>query len=180
MNFKIKTNRLSLCQIRDDHKDYTIAYLGHAEHAQYLPLERPYTLDEATKWSNDRLEHWQKHNFGTFIIYLQQPVELIIGYCGIEHVRDTPLIDIRYGISKEFWGHGYAHEAALAVLRFGFKTLGLEKLYGAAVPGNIPSLRLLNKLGMEKDNSFDIYGEELNHYSVTVEQFNTILTEEAG
>jgi len=168
MNFRLNTNRLSLHQIRSDHQEYIIDYLGHAEHAQYLPLERPYTWDEAAQWFIGRLDHWQKHNFGSFIIYLEQSVEVIVGYCGIEHVRDSQYIDIRYGISKKYWGHGYAYEAALEVLRFGFNTLGLNRLYGAAVPANIPSIKLLKKLGMTKDSNFDVYGEEVNHYSFTV------------
>ena len=70
----------------------------------------------------------------------------VIGYSGIENVRDTPYIDIRYGITKSFRGNGYVYEAALAVLQYGFNSLGFEKLYGAAVPQNIPSIWLLEMM----------------------------------
>ena len=90
----------------------------------------------------------------------------VLGYCGIEYVRDTQFIDIRYGLLKRYWGHGYAYEAALAVLQYGFTALGFQKLYGAAVPQNAPSVKLLEKLGMIKDTAFSVYGEEVSHYSL--------------
>lgn len=167
----ITTDRLYLRQIEKGDKEFITDYLADEELTRYLPLERPYKEDEAFKWFDGRLKHWRQHHFGTFINTLKNSSE-VIGYCGIEYVRDTKYIDIRYGILKRFWGHGYAYEAALAVLQYSFTRLGLEKLYGAAVPQNIPSIRLLEKLGMTKDDAFNVYGTEVSHYSLTNPEHN--------
>lgn len=167
----ITTDRLYLRQIRKEDKEFITDYLADEELSRYLPLERPYEDDEALNWFNGRLNHWRQHHFGTFIIMLKQSSE-VIGYCGIEYVRDTKYIDIRYGIAKSFWGHGYAHEAALAVVQYSFTKLDLKKLYGAAVPQNVPSIRLLEKLEMTKDNAFNVYGDEVSHYSLNNEKHN--------
>lgn len=162
----ITTDRLALRQIKKGDKEFIVKYLVDEELSKYLPLGRPYEEDEALKWFNGRMNHWRQHHFGTFTILLRGSNE-VIGYCGIEHVRQTKFIDIRYGILKRYWGQGFAYEAALAVLRYGFNDLGFNTLYGAAVPQNIPSIRLLEKLGMAKDTTFSVYGQEVLHYSLT-------------
>lgn len=171
----ISTDRLSLRQIHSEDEKFIVGYLAHEDHARYLPLGRPYTREEALAWFNARSSHWRDYHFGTFIIVLRQTHE-VIGYCGLEYVRETKYIDIRYGITRQFWGGNYAYEAALAVLECGFSTLGVEKLYGAAVPQNVPSLGLLKKLGMTKDDEFCSYGDGVVGYSVTSQKHKQIFS----
>jgi ribosomal-protein-alanine N-acetyltransferase len=173
----IATKRLSLGQVKNVDKDFIINYLACGKHATYLPLERAYTREEALKWFNGRLTHWLQHNFGTFLVQLRQQ-KVAIGYCGIEYVRDTQYIDIRYGITRQFWGNGYAYEAALAVLKNGFIKHGFEKLHGAAVLKNLASIRLLEKLGMTEDKEFDVYGDGIAHLSVNKEKYTESTTEQ--
>ena len=164
-------------QVKITDRKFIVDYLSDEDQAKYLPLDRAYTNIEAQKWFDFRLKHWSRHNFGTFMIYLKSQSSAI-GYCGIEHVRNTQFIDIRYGITKQFWGHGYAHESALAIIKYSFSYLHIEKLYGAAVPQNNPSIKLLEKLGMERDNSFYEYGEEVSHYSLSAERYNKVVTDQ--
>ena len=173
----LKTKRLILHQVNISDRKFIVEYLSDDDQAKYLPLDRAYSDIEAQKWFDLRLKHWSRHNFGTFIIYVNS-LHSAIGYCGIEHVKNTRLIDIRYGITKQFWGHGYAHESALAVIHYGFSDLCVEKLYGAAVPQNIPSIKLLEKIGMERDNCFYEYGEEVSHYSLTAERYNKVFRDQ--
>lgn len=171
----LKTKRLTLHQVKITDRKFIVDYLSDEDQAKYLPLDRAYTHTEAEKWFDLRLKHWRRHNFGTFIIYLTSKSSAI-GYCGIEHVRNTQFIDIRYGTTKQFWGHGYAYESALAIIQYSFSDLCIEKLYGASVPQNIPSIKLLEKLGMERDTSFYEYGEEVSHYSLSAERYNKVAT----
>lgn len=56
--------------------------------------------------------------------------------------------EIGYLIGREFWGNGYAPEAMLEVLRFGFETLDLNRIEADTDPRNQNSIRVLQKLGM--------------------------------
>ena len=49
---------------------------------------------------------------------------------------------------KEFWGQGYATEAALASIQYGFEKLKISRIVGRAEPGNIASCVVLEKCGM--------------------------------
>jgi RimJ/RimL family protein N-acetyltransferase len=71
-----------------------------------------------------------------------------IGWCGLKYRPEVNEIDLGYRFMKDTWGRGYATEAAYASLRFGFEKLGFKRIVGRALPGNIASIRVLEKCGM--------------------------------
>ncbi|MET1058834.1 MAG: GNAT family N-acetyltransferase [Nocardioides sp.] len=56
-----------------------------------------------------------------------------------------------FAISRDRWGSGYATEAAEALLRFGFDTLGLHRIWATCRPENVGSYRVLEKIGMQRE-----------------------------
>lgn len=56
--------------------------------------------------------------------------------------------EIGYELAPEEWGHGYATEAARAIVRFGFEELGLHRIGAWTVADNTASARVLEKVGM--------------------------------
>jgi ribosomal-protein-alanine N-acetyltransferase len=78
----------------------------------------------------------------------------------VESSPNLECCDIRFGLKQNAQGKGYAHEAAKSVLEHIF-SLGLYmKIYGVAVKENTPSITILEKLGMNADNSVVIYDDE--------------------
>lgn len=65
-----------------------------------------------------------------------------------------PQAMLGYCLSREAWGHGFATEAAAAVLRLGFEELGLHRMWAGCDPENIGSVRVLEKLGMRREAHF--------------------------
>jgi len=77
---------------------------------------------------------------------------LAIGYCGlIEGRRSIDEPDIAYELFREHHGHGYATEAARAVVAAATDT-GRSRLWSTVGAWNAPSLRVLEKLGFERDH----------------------------
>ena len=73
----------------------------------------------------------------------------LIGNCGVRLDRPgAPVGDIGYELNPEYWGRGYATEAARAMLAFGFEELGLHRVWAECVADNVGSRRVLEKLGM--------------------------------
>lgn len=75
-----------------------------------------------------------------------------IGYCGLITGRaslDEP--EIAYELFQRVHGHGYATEAAEAVLDAAIAT-GRSRLWSTVGAWNTPSLRVLDKLGFERDH----------------------------
>lgn len=139
--------------------------MSDPERTRFLPLERPYPEDRIYEWLRDRLLHWERHDFGTFMVR-EKGSEENIGYCGLEYVKKFAFIDVLYGLVQDRWGKGYAFEAASFCVKYGFEALKLETIYGAAIPENTASIHILKKIGMKPDSRFDCYGDMLESYSI--------------
>ncbi|MCF6239423.1 MAG: GNAT family N-acetyltransferase, partial [Candidatus Marinimicrobia bacterium] len=131
---------------------------------RYLPNKASYPI-QGLEWAAKRITHWEIHGFGTFILRDKKHIDPI-GFCGLEYVKDTLFIDIRYGLVQKVWGKGLAFEAAQTCIQYGFSTLKFDMIYGAAVPENKSSIAVLLKLGMTPDPSFDAYGDVVDSFSI--------------
>ncbi|WP_414568649.1 GNAT family N-acetyltransferase [Nostoc sp. CCY 9925] len=76
----------------------------------------------------------------------------LIGNCGIR-VNDPELreANIGYELNPQYWGQGYATEAAQAILKFGFEELKMHRIWSWCVAENIASFRVLEKIGMHRE-----------------------------
>jgi sulfate adenylyltransferase large subunit len=79
----------------------------------------------------------------------------LIGACGLRLSRpDHHGGDIGYSFNRQFWGQGYATEAARAIIRFGFEQCGLHRIFATCDAQNVASGRVLEKLGMRREGHF--------------------------
>lgn len=69
-----------------------------------------------------------------------------IGCCGLRPYKENEY-EIGFHLCPEFWGKGYAFEAASAVIKYAFTMLNTEKLFAGHNPNNATSKKLLHKLG---------------------------------
>ncbi len=73
-----------------------------------------------------------------------------VGFHLLNHIYGESIIQVGYGLATHAWGRGYATEMASAVLRYGFADLQLENIAGMADQDNLASLRVLEKIGLER------------------------------
>ena len=67
----------------------------------------------------------------------------------------TPCVEIGWRLAFSFWGRGYATEGAKAVLNYAFNVLNLKEIVAFTVPDNLRSQRVMEKLGMVRDEQGD-------------------------
>lgn len=83
----------------------------------------------------------------------------LIGFIGISYqdydAHFTPCVDIGWRLHPDVWGQGLATEGAKACLNFAFNELKLPEVVAVAVRQNTPSIRVMEKIGMTYDSSFD-------------------------
>lgn len=97
----------------------------------------------------------------------------VIGVAGIslgaERFRSA---EIHYSLFPEFWGNGYAYEALFCIMKFSFKTLGLHRIYAGVAVENSRSIKLLEKLGMQREGRgrevLPIRGEWMDNYRYAI------------
>jgi len=85
--------------------------------------------------------------------------------------------ELAYWIGKEYWGNGYASEAARELLKIGFEEKGLNRIFAAAFVDNPGSWMVMEKIGMKKEGTLreHVYkgGEsvDLHYYGMVAEDY---------
>jgi RimJ/RimL family protein N-acetyltransferase len=107
----------------------------------------------------DRIEaHFDKHGFGRWSVEIPD-VAPFAGFVGLSipqfEAHFTPCVEVGWRLAAEFWGRGYATEAARAVLAFGFETLKLDEIVSFTVPANVRSRRVMERIGMTHNPADD-------------------------
>jgi ribosomal-protein-alanine N-acetyltransferase len=67
----------------------------------------------------------------------------------------APCVEIGWRLATPFWKRGLATEAARGCLDFGFGTLGLTEIVAFTTHNNLPSRRVMERLGMTRDAADD-------------------------
>jgi RimJ/RimL family protein N-acetyltransferase len=57
-------------------------------------------------------------------------------------------VELGYRLRKSVWGHGYATEAARALIRNGFIELGVQRVFATTYQDNLASRRVMEKAGL--------------------------------
>lgn len=94
--------------------------------------------------------NYDAYGYGRWVI-VRKSDNTIIGMCGLRYRPAYDHTDIGYNLVPEAWGQGYGTEAAAACLDYGFQKLGLPVIYARAMSGNVASVRIFRKCGMEHD-----------------------------
>lgn len=99
--------------------------------------------------------HFEKHGFGPWAVELKTSGALL-GFTGLTvpafETSFTPCVEVGWRLAREYWGSGFATEAARAALAFGFQA-GLPEIVSFTVPANIRSIAVMERLGMKQDLS---------------------------
>lgn len=138
--------------------DEGAAYAIHANPLtnQYNPFG-PATSAASNAALADWIDHWDTHRFGYWAIALKEAPDQIIGFGGI--VRK--LVAERYGLNLYFrfdpstWGRGLGTEVAMASLQLAFIILEEAKVLAKVRTNNLPSRRVLEKLGMSVEDEIE-------------------------
>lgn len=119
---------------------------------EYFP--RLLSREESDTFAERVEAHIATHGWGLWAVEVPG-VTPFAGYVGLARPRFdshfTPCVEVGWRLAAEFWGHGYASEAAAAVLSFGFQVLMLPQIVSFTVPANRRSVRVMERIGMTRD-----------------------------
>ncbi len=160
----IETPRLILRDwLTDDDKPF-IDLNSDAEVMQFFPSVK--TADETREQITRIKSHIKQHGFGFFAMERKDNGEFI-GFTGLMRpafeAHFTPCVEIGWRLNKKSWGYGYATEAGRACLEFGFEDLKFDKIYSFTAVQNIPSEKVMQRIGMVKEGYFDHPAMEDGH-----------------
>lgn len=111
------------------------------------------THEQSLKFMQRLSQQLAKNNYTYFAVDTLEDGQFI-GFIGLHEqtyeAPFTPCVDIGWRLTKAAWGKGYATEGAKRCLEYAFETLGLEQIYSIASVINVKSIRVMEKIGMQK------------------------------
>lgn len=106
----------------------------------------------------ERMRSYSDTGFG-FLAAEEKASGDLVGVVGMAPVRpDMPSgsgVEIGWRLAHHHWGKGYASEAARGWLHYGFESLGLKEVVAFTFTGNVPSRRVMERIGMRYDPAGD-------------------------
>ena len=127
----------------------------------YLPF--PYSIQDALSWIDNHIENFNSNKSFEFAVTDKITGELF-GAIALSNNQKFNNGEIAYWIGEEFWGCGYATEAAQAILRFAFDEKQYHKVFARYFNSNPASGRVIQKIGMKKEGILIDHVKKENRY----------------
>lgn len=158
----LETDRLVMRAPVPEDADTLAPMYADPEVMRYVGDGRTLTRVETERSVRRMIERWDADGFGLFTTVRKED-GTVIGRVGLlvwntdtwepttrAEGADVPTeVEVGYTLGRDFWGHGYATEAAGAVRDYALGELGAERLIALIVHGNTASENVARKLGLE-------------------------------
>lgn len=142
-----ETERLQLRLFTLDDAAFVLTLLNEPSFLENIGDKGVRTLADAREYlRNGPLLSYEQNGFGLYLVALRDTV-MPMGMCGLLKREGLDDPDIGYAFLPQFWSHGYAIEAATAVMKYAQETLGRKRIVAITKPDNQASIRVLEKLG---------------------------------
>ena len=117
MDIVIETDRLLFRKLTED--DAPLLYDLNLDPEVIRYTHDPLTdVEEARKVLEEViLPQYILYDHGRWAVHLRSGLEFI-GWCGLKYLTETNEVDLGYRLKKNFWGNGYATEAARACIKY--------------------------------------------------------------
>jgi [ribosomal protein S5]-alanine N-acetyltransferase len=144
-----------------DDAEFILRQVNEPSFIQNIGDRNVRTVEDAQAYiSNGSLKSYEKHGFGLYLVLLKETRESI-GMCGLIKRDGLEDVDIGYALLPEFWGKGYAVEAAQAVKEYAKDMIGLKRLVAIVDPVNESSIRVLEKIGLQYEKMLRLSADDI-------------------
>ncbi|ULQ60435.1 GNAT family N-acetyltransferase [Brucepastera parasyntrophica] len=152
----IETPRLALRHWKESDMVPFIRMNADTEVMRYFP--EPYEEDRTRCFYDAIITEFSDYGYGLYAAE-EKNSGGFIGFIGFHRANFKaafcPCIEIGWRLDKSFWNRGYAAEGANACLKYGFEYLGFDRVYSFTAVENLPSQRVMQKIGMRLEQYFD-------------------------
>jgi ribosomal-protein-alanine N-acetyltransferase len=148
----LETERLLLRQLIPQDAPAVAQLAGRREIADTtISIPHPYSERQAWEWIMRCADLYNGGKSLVFGLQLKREGQLV-GTIGLRDIESEHCeAELGFWIGVQYWRQGYATEAARAAVAFGFKQLGLNRIYAYHMVRNPASGRVLAKVGMRPE-----------------------------
>ena len=150
---RLKTKRLELRELNYGDAEDVFEYTSNPMNTRYVLWHKHRSLADSYAYIADQTDLSNVGYLYTWAIVLEGKV---IGTIDLEYNEDYGAAEIGFILNLRYWHHGYAHEAAVAVLEFA-RGLGVKKVAAACFTANEASKKLIERLGFTFKRKIENY-----------------------
>ena len=149
----LSTERLVLRPVTADDHAALLAHWTQPDVRRFLFDGAALSAAEVAETIEESIGHFAARGFGIWLIELGSGAGLagtaagLAGTAGLRPLEESGL-EIFYSLAPGAWGHGYATEAARAVMEYGLGPLALPEVLAEVDEGNAASVAVVKRLGM--------------------------------
>jgi ribosomal-protein-alanine N-acetyltransferase len=163
----LETERLVLRPLSMDDLDVYAAIYADPEVTRYLGRGLTMSRVETEAQLGRLIELEERHGFGLRSVVRKED-ERLVGRCGLhkwllDEVEET---EVGWVLGREFWGRGYATEAATAVRDHALRELGHTRLIALIKHENTASQNVARKLGMRFEREVELTSGPADLYAL--------------
>ncbi len=156
---KIETKRLILRKLEEADAPSIFLMDSDPEVMKYIGVPVSTDISESKQAIKMIQKQYEENGVGRLAV-IEKESGLMIGWSGLKLLtKETNgyqnVLELGYRFLPESWGKGYAVEAGIASLEYGFNELNADAIYAYAHSGHDVSNHILRKLGFEKTSEFE-------------------------
>jgi RimJ/RimL family protein N-acetyltransferase len=150
MQIIFETERLLLRKFTLEDAPLLLALNSKPEVLKYIHEQPLVSIADAERVLDTIIfPQYTQYQLGRWAIIIKENKEFA-GWCGLKYRSElNGETDLGYRLSPEFWGKGYATEAATACLEYGFLQKNCPEITGRAHIENAASLKILQSIGLQ-------------------------------
>ena len=150
----LETERLLLRRLRESDIAPFLAYRNDPEVARYQDWEGCIEAEaRGMILAHERGEPFRPGEWFQFAVELKE-TEGLVGDLGFRISEDGKQGEVGYTLAREHWGEGFATEAVSRLLDHAFGVLGLHRVCAVVDQENVPSVAVLERLGLRREGAF--------------------------
>lgn len=168
---EIETERLSFRRYRDGDFEFLQSLLANPEVVRFIGNGNTRNRDEALEFLYWIYRSYRETPDIGLRVMVREEDNQRIGHAGLvsQLVDGTEELEIGYWIAPEYWGQGYAKEAASGIRDYAIGKLGKKRLVSLIQPGNEASKKVAQSVGMSLEKEIAMGGKDVCVYALEVE-----------
>jgi RimJ/RimL family protein N-acetyltransferase len=163
VRYYLETPRLILRELLSTDDEGIFRLDSDPEVHRYVGQKPIKTIEQARQVIDYIRAQYESNGIGRWAV-IEKESNDFIGWAGLKLMKElindhVDHYDLGYRLIRQYWGRGYATEAARATLQYAWEVMHLPDVYAIANIDNIASNQVLTKVGLKSQNTFEHDGE---------------------
>ncbi len=170
MKLIAQTDRLTLRFFEKSDLDAVYDLMSNPKVMQHS-VSGPMSRAQAEQFLQNILDTYEKKGFSLWALEHNQDNK-VIGFCGhfFHRLEGQDEVELAYRLNPDYWGQGFASEAAKAASIYAFNSLGLKRLISFIATDNDASIKVAENAGFQLERTTNFYETKVLVYALRKEE----------